>query len=94
MNEVISFRFKKHELNHIEKLSNLKRLDRTAAAKELIEYGWIYFVLQQYKNGKLSLGKTAKELHVSLSELIDLLAEFGVKSPITFEDYLEGLKNI
>lgn len=94
MNEVISFRFKKNELNHIDKLSNLKRLDRTSAAKELIEYGWIYFIIQQYKNGKLSLGKTAKELQISLSELIDLLAEFGIKSPITFEDYLEGLKNV
>jgi predicted HTH domain antitoxin len=48
----------------------------------------------QYKAGKLSLGKTAEELHTPLSELIDLLAEFGIKSPLSYEDYLEGLKHM
>ncbi len=55
---------------------------------------WRYYVLKQYKEGKWSLEKTAKELHVSLSELLDLLAEIEIKSPIQYEDYLEGLKNI
>lgn len=94
MAEIISFRFKPHELDHISQLSNAKKTDRTTAARELIEYGWTYYVLKQYKEGKLSLEKTAKELHMSLSDLIDLLADFGIKSPIQYEDYLEGLKNI
>ena len=50
--------------------------------------------IDQYKKGKLSLEKTAKELHISISELIDLLAELGVKSPIAYEDYLEGLNHL
>jgi len=94
MAEIVSFRFKEHELGHIQKLSATKKVDKTAAARELIEYGWRYYILQQYKEGKLSLEKTAKELHTSISELIDLLAELGIKSPITYDDYLEGLKNI
>lgn len=51
-------------------------------------------IIEQYRLGKFSLGKAAKELHMSLSEFIDLLAELGVQSPIQYEDYLEGLKNI
>lgn len=94
MAEIVSFRFKPHELDHITKLSAAKRTDRTTAAKELIEYGWTYYVLKQYKEGRLSLGRTAKELHLTLSELIDVLADLGIKSPITYEDYLEGLRNI
>lgn len=94
MDEIVSFRFKKHELEHIKKLSTVKKVDRTTAAKELIEYGWIYYVIKQYREGKFSLEKTAKELHISISEIIDLLAEVGIKSPISYEDYLEGLKNI
>ncbi|MBI2133102.1 hypothetical protein HYU11_00300 [Candidatus Woesearchaeota archaeon] len=94
MADVVSFRFKSHELEHINKLSAARKTDKTTAARELIEYGWIYYVIQQYKEGKLSLERTAKELHISVGELIDLLADFGIKSPIAFEDYLEGLKNI
>ena len=94
MAEIVSFRFKPHELSHISKLSLVKNLDKTTAARELIEYGWTYYVLKQYKEGKLSLESTAKELHLALTDLIDLLADVGIKSPVTYEDYLEGLKNI
>lgn len=51
-------------------------------------------VLLEYKKGRLSLETTAKELHLPLTDLLDLLADFGIKSPINYEDYLEGLKNI
>lgn len=94
MAEIVSFRFRPHELGHIRKLSTVKNLDRTTAARELIEYGWTYYVLKQYKEGKMSLENTAKELRLSISELIDLLADLGIKSPIQYEDFLEGLKNL
>ena len=51
-------------------------------------------MLKQYKDGKLSLENTAKELHMALTDFIDLVADLGIKSPVTYEDYLEGLKNI
>lgn len=94
MTELVSFRFRMHELMHIKKLSFAKNVDKTTAARELIEWGWQYYILMQYKTGKLSLERIAEELHISLSEVIDLLAEFGIESPLTYEDYLEGLKNI
>jgi len=94
MNEIVSFRFRPHELSHIRKMSIEQKLDRTAAARELIEYGWMYYVLLEYKKGRLSLETTAKELHLPLTDLLDLLADFGIKSPINYEDYLESLKNI
>jgi predicted HTH domain antitoxin len=94
MSEVVSFRFREHELNHINKLSGEKKVDKTTAARELIEYGWTHYIIQQYKEGRISFGKTAKELHISLSELIDLLADIGIKNPLKKEDYFEGLRNI
>ena len=94
MAEIVSFRFKEQELGHIQKLSAARKVDKTTAARELIEYGWRYYVLQQYKEGKLSLEKTARELRTSLSELMDLLAELGIKSAIAYDDYLDGLKNL
>ncbi|MBI5389614.1 hypothetical protein HZB01_04515 [Candidatus Woesearchaeota archaeon] len=94
MSEVVSFRFREDELERISKLSSAKKMDRTAAARELIDYGWTYYTLMQYKQGKLSLEQTAKELQLALTDLIDLLADLGVTSPITYEDYLVGLEQM
>ena len=54
----------------------------------------MYCILKEYKEGKVSIGKAAEELDISISELIDLLADLGIKSPITYEDYLEGEKYV
>lgn len=94
MAEIVSFRFRQHELEHIHQLSHEKKMDRTNAARELIEYGWTYYILRQYKEGKISLERTAEALHITLTELIDLLADMGIQSPLRYDDYLEGLKNI
>ncbi|MBI4145871.1 UPF0175 family protein [Candidatus Woesearchaeota archaeon] len=90
MNNVVSIRLKQHEKSHISSLAQRTKKDKSTAARELIEYGWRYFILQQYKESKLSLGRCAKELEMSLGEFIDLLSEFGIKSPITHDEFLEG----
>ena len=52
----------------------------------------INFVLKNYKEEKISIGKASEIAGISISEMMDLLAKFGIKSPITYEDYLEGKK--
>ena len=90
MAKVITLRLKERELDIIEELSKKENGDRSSAARKLIDYGWIYFILKNYKEGKISIGKAAKELNLTLIEAIDLLADLGIKSPISYEDYLEG----
>lgn len=51
---------------------------------------WVFLTLREYREGKLSLGMMAKRLKVSLSEVIDLLSELGVRSPIEYDDYLKS----
>ena len=94
MGKTVSVRLEEKEIRFIEELSKKHNMDKSTAARELIEYGKIYLVLKLYKEGKMSLGNVAKELGLSVSETIDLLAEFGIKSPITYEDYLKGYKNL
>ena len=43
-----------------------------------------------YREGKLSLSTLATRLELSVSETIGLLAEFGIESPIDYDDYLKG----
>ena len=52
---------------------------------------WVFLTLREYREGKLSLGMVPKRLKMSLSEVIDLLSELGVRSPIQYDDYLKKL---
>lgn len=92
MGETVSVRLKEKEIRFIEELSRKQKVDKSTAARELIGYGKIYLVIKLYKEGKISVEKIAKELELSVSEAIDMLAEFGIKAPIDFEDYLKGYK--
>jgi len=92
MTKVITLRLKERELGFIHELSNIENEDKSYAARKLIDYGWIYFILKNYREGKISIGKAAKELNLTITEIIELLSDLGIKSPISYEEYLEGYK--
>ena len=94
MSEVMSIRLTDHEKEILKKLSKEEGKDLSSTARELMEYGRKYRVLQLYKDGKISLGKAADELDLPLTEFIDLLNEFGISANIDYEDYLQGLQNL
>ncbi len=89
---VISVRLENSELKRIDQLSNQEHKGRSAVARELIQQGWQFRMLKQYRDGKLSLGGLAKSLDLTVGETIDLLAELGIESPIEHEDYLKGFE--
>lgn len=90
MTKVITLRLKERELSFINELSNIENEDRSYAARKLLDYGWIYYILRQYREGRVSIGKAAKELDLTLTETIELLSNLGIQSPISYEEYLEG----
>lgn len=89
---VISLRLKDREIKRINELSQMGHKDKSAAARELIEYGWEFLMMKLYREGKMSLSSLAPKLDLSISETIDLLSEFGVESPIDYDDYLKGFE--
>jgi hypothetical protein len=36
----------------------------------------------------------AEELDFSINEILDLFSEFGIESPIRYDDYLTGFENL
>lgn len=54
----------------------------------------LQIALEQYKKGAISLGKVAEKARISMSEMIDRLAELGIKNSMTKEQYLQGIKNL
>jgi predicted HTH domain antitoxin len=89
---VISLRLKDRDLERLDELSKALHKDKSTVARELLEYGWDFLMLEYYKEGKLSLSGLAKKLDVSISEAIDLLKERGIEAPIGFDDYLKGFE--
>jgi hypothetical protein len=89
---VISLRLKDRDMDRLEELSMSEHKDKSAIARELLEYGWDFLMLKNYKEGKLSLTGLAKKLDISISEAIDLLKELGIEAPIGFDDYLKGFE--
>ncbi|WP_347273897.1 hypothetical protein [Candidatus Kuenenia sp.] len=68
----------------------MEHKDKSTVARELIDYGWEFLMIKLYRGGKLSLSSLAEKLELSVSETIDVLSEFGVESPIDYDDYLKG----
>ena len=89
---VISLRLENSELRRIDDLSSQEHKGRSAVARELIQQGWQFRMLKQYRDGKLSLESLAKSLELSVGEAIDLLAGLGIESPVEFADYLKGFE--
>lgn len=89
---VISLRLENSELKRIDDLSSQERKGRSTVARELIQQGWQFRMLKQYRDGRLSLGGLAKSLDLSVGETFDLLAESGIESPVKYEDYLKGFE--
>ena len=93
MNKVVSLRLDEKEIEILKNFEKTKK-DKSAAARELIKNGWKFAVLRLYRQGKISTGKAAKELEMSISEFIDMLRELGIRSPVEYEDFLSGQKTM
>lgn len=91
---VLSLRLSRKEIDRIKEIANKENKKKGEAARSLLYYGWFFFNLKRYKEGRISLETLAKELDVSVSETIDLLVEYGVPSSISYDDYLEGLETL
>jgi len=91
---VMSLRLSRKEIDRIKEIATKENKKKGEAARSLLYYGWFFFNLKRYKEGRISLESLAKELDLSVSETIDLLVEYGVPSSISYDDYLEGLETL
>ena len=91
---VMSLRLNEQETKRIATLASQEKKAKSAAARELIDAGWTFRWLMEYHRGKLSLGKAAEKLGLSMSEVLDLLTELGIQNPLRYDEYLEGFQHL
>jgi len=91
---VMSLRLGKEEIDIISRLSKQKNEAKSEIARELLREGWVFYWLKLYSTKKVSIGRMAEELDLSVNEVLDLLSGFGIESQITYDDYLQGFENL
>ena len=91
MKNVMSVRVSSEGRRRLRELARREKKEVSTVARELMDYGWVFLMLRDYRAGRVSLGTFAQKLDIALSEAIDLLAELGVRSPVEYDDYLKGL---
>ena len=92
--KVTTLRLDEETLRRIEELARREAHDRSAVVRELLNYGWQHLMLKQYREGRISLGRLAQELELSLGETLDLLAELGIQAPLELEDVISGYETL
>ena len=70
---VVTVRLSRRDLKRLEAVRALENVDRSTLFKEFIEDGLRQRVVRLYEKGKLSAGRGAEILGVSLREFLELL---------------------
>jgi len=87
----MSIRLSEQEMKRLQTLADEEDKEKSSVARELLMDGLKYKMLLGYKEGRVSLAKLSKTLGMSLSDVIDLLSSFGLQSPISYDEYLQGI---
>jgi len=84
---VVTVRLSKRDLKRVEALRILEDVDRSALIKKFIEDGLRRRVVDLYQKGRLTAGRAAEILGISLREFLEILEREGV--PVNWDS--EGM---
>ena len=89
---VVTVRLSKRNLRRVEAVRALENVDRSTLLKEFIEDGLQERVVRLYEKGKISSGRGAEILGISLREFLELLERKGVPYSWDMESVKEYMK--
>ena len=89
---VITVRLSRRDLERVEAVRALEKLDRSTLLKEFIEDGLRRRVIHLYQGGRLTAGRAAEILGISLREFLEMLEREGVPVNWDSESVKEYLK--
>src|SRR3990170_7382969 len=92
--KTLSIRVDDEDYRFLSQLAVEEREDVSKTVRELVDLGRVLLAVEKYKKSEASLEKAARLAGVSLSRMMDILAEYGVEANLEYEDYLKGLKTI
>lgn len=69
----------------------IEDVDESTAIRQFIRLGVMWYVVELYKAGKITLGEAAELSGVSLRRMLDILAEQGVKGNVKMDQQIKAL---
>ena len=84
----------KENFEFVSRLSKQEKGDISKTVRDLVYKGRVLVAIEKYKNGEASLGKAADLAGLPIGDMMTTLEQYGVKSNLEVEDYLEGLDNL
>ena len=94
MTRTMSIRMDRENYEFLTELSKAGKGDLSKAVRELVYRGRLMLAVERYKKGEASLGRAAELAGVSVGEMTNLLADYGIKANLDREDYRQGLENL
>ena len=94
MTRTMSVRMDEENYQFLRRLSKDEKADMSAAVRELVYKGRVMLAVERYRHRKVSLGRASELAGVSIGEMIEVLADYGVTSNLETEDYRQGLEHL
>jgi len=92
--KTLSIRMPDDDYNFLFSLAKEESEDISKKVRQLVDLGRVMLAINKYKKSEASLERAARISGVSISEMMDILREYGVESNIEYENYVKGLKNL
>ncbi len=87
---VLALRLGKRQERHLATVCRRSHMNKSDAAKDLLERGYLSYQLDDFKSGRTSLGKLAQNLQVPLAEALGLVARFNAHPEMPKDLLAEG----
>jgi hypothetical protein len=90
---VLAVRLKKFQEQRLGMVSRRRHLNKSEAAKELLDRGFVMYLLEEYGAGNVSIGTLAENLDIPVVEALNLAAKFNVHPDIPRDFLVEAWAN-
>lgn len=94
MARTMSVRMDEDNYKFLKRLSKDEKADLSSSVRELVHKGRLMMAVERYRQRKASLGRAAELAGVPVGEMLELLAEYGVRSNLMVDDYRAGLEEL
>jgi len=92
--KTLSIRINDDYFQFLSSLAREEHADVSKKVRELVDLGRVMLAIEKFKKSEASLEKASKIAGVSISKMIDIFNEYGVRANLEYEDYLKGLKTL
>jgi predicted HTH domain antitoxin len=94
MTRTMSIRMDRDNYEFLNEVRKEERTDLSKTVRNLVTRGRVMLAVEKYRKGEASIGKAAEIAGLPVGRMMTVLEEFGVKSRIDKEDYLQSVRNL